>query len=157
MFEALILLLVANGTPVLARKILGDYPAWPLDANYIAADGNPLLGKSKTLRGILLAVCATAITAEFFGLGWQLGALFGALSMAGDLFSSFSKRRLGMPSGSQAPGLDQVPEALLPLAVCAAPLGLHWFEVVIVAGLFWLLEVLISRVLYSLNIRKHPW
>lgn len=157
MFEALILLLVANGTPVLAGKLFGKNAAWPLDANYMMADGKPLLGKSKTLRGILLAVCATAITAEIIGQGWQLGASFGALSMAGDLFSSFTKRRLGMPSGSQAPGLDQVPEALLPLAVCAAPLGLHWFEVVIVAGLFWLLEVLLSRVLYSLHIRKHPW
>ncbi|MGB5767725.1 MAG: CDP-archaeol synthase [Arenicellales bacterium] len=157
MFEALILLLVANGTPVLAGKFLDDYAAWPLDANYMMADGKPLLGKSKTLRGILLAVCATAITSEIFGLGWQLGASFGALSMLGDLFSSFSKRRLGMPSGSQAPGLDQVPEALLPLAVCASPLGLQWFQVLITAGLFWLLEVMLSRVLYSLNIRKHPW
>lgn len=157
MFEALTLLLVANGTPVLAGKFLGNYAAWPLDANYIMADGKPLLGESKTLRGILLAVFTTALISEIFGLGWQLGASFGALSMLGDLFSSFAKRRLGMLSGSQAPGLDQVPEALLPLAVCAGSLGLQWFEVLITVGLFWLLEVLLSRVLYSLHIRKHPW
>ena len=157
MFEALILLLVANGTPVLAGKFLGDFAAWPLDANYRTADGIPLLGESKTLRGIVLAVSASAITAEIFGLGWQLGASFGAISMAGDLFSSFTKRRLGMPPGSQAPGLDQVPEALLPLSVCATSLGLQWHEVAIVTGLFWLLELLLSRILYVLHIRKHPW
>lgn len=157
MLEALILLLVANGTPVLAGKYLGNYAAWPLDGNLIAADRNPLLGKSKTIRGLLLSVLATGLTAEVIGLGWQLGMSFGALSMAGDLFSSLTKRRLGMPPGSQAPGIDQVPEALLPLAVCATPLGLQWHEVVMLTGLFWLLELLISRVLYSLHIRKHPW
>ena len=157
MFEALILLLVANGTPVLAWRFLGDHGAWPLDAHFVAADGKPLLGKSKTIRGILLSVLVTALTAEIFGLGWQLGMLVGGLSMAGDLFSSFTKRRLGMPSGSQAPGLDQIPEALLPLAVCARPLGLQWHEVVILVGMFWVVEVLLSRALYSLNIRKRPW
>jgi len=157
MFEALILLLVANGTPVLAWRFLGEHGAWPLDAHFIAADGKPLLGKSKTIRGILLSVLVTALTAEIFGLGWQLGMSVGGLSMAGDLFSSFTKRRLGMPSGSQAPGLDQIPEALLPLAVCATPLGLQWHEVVMLVGIFWVIEVLLSRALYSLHIRKRPW
>ena len=157
MFEALILLLVANGTPVLAGKFFGKNAAWPLDANYVMADGEPLLGESKTFRGIILAVFATALTAEILGPGWQLGASFGALSMLGDLFSSFTKRRLGMSSGTQAPGLDQLPEALLPLAVCAESLSLPWLEVLITAGLFWVLEVVLSRILYSVHIRKHPW
>ncbi len=154
MFEALILLLVANGTPILAGKFLRDRGAWPLDAKFIAADGKPLLGQSKTIRGILLAVFITAIAAEFFGLGWQLGMSFGALSMAGDLFSSFIKRRFGMPPSSQAPGLDQIPEALLPLLVCAAPLGLQWHEVLILVGIFWVVEVLLARVLRLLHIHK---
>lgn len=157
MLEAMILLLVANGTPVLGCRLLGDYGAWPLDVNYIAPDGKPLLGKSKTFRGILLAVCASALTAEVLGLGWPTGISLGALAMLGDLFSSFIKRRLGMPSGSRAPGLDQIPEALLPLVFCASPLGLQWYEVVIGVAIFWLLEVLLSRVLYVLHIRKHPW
>lgn len=157
MFEALFLLLVANGTPVLASKFLGDHAAWPLDGHLMAADGQPLLGESKTFRGILLAVSFTAIAAEVLGLGWKLGLSIGALSMAGDLFSSFTKRRLGMPPSSKAPGLDQIPEALLPLAVCATPLGLRWHEVALLVGIFWVLEVLLSRVLYSLHIRKQPW
>ncbi len=157
MFEALFLLLVANGTPVLARKFLGDHAAWPLDAHLKATDGGPIFGESKTIRGILLAVLFTALAAELLGLGWKLGISIGTLSMAGDLISSFTKRRLGMPPSSKAPGLDQIPESLLPLAVCASPLGLQWHEVAILVGIFWVLEVLLSRVLYSLRIRRQPW
>ena len=154
MFEALILLLVANGTPVVVGKLLRDRGAWPLDCNFIATDGKPLLGKSKTIRGILLAVFVTAFVAEQLDLGWRLGVCISTLSMAGDLFSSFIKRRLGMPSSSQAPGLDQIPEALLPLAVCITPMGFQWYEVLLLVGIFWILEVLLTRVLHILHIRK---
>ena len=154
MFEALLLLLVANGSPVLAGKLLGERGAWPLDANFIAFDGKPLLGKSKTIRGILISVFATAFVAELFDLGWQSGICIGVLSMTGDLFSSFTKRRIGMLPSSQAPGLDQIPEALLPLAVCNTQLGLQWHEVLILTGMFWLIEVLLSRTLLALHIRK---
>lgn len=157
MLEALFLLLFANGTPVVAGKFLRNRGDWPLDFHYIAIDGKPLLGKSKTIRGILLAVVATMLMAELLGLGWRLGMSIGFLSMAGDLFSSFIKRRLGIPSSSQAQGLDQVPEALLPLAVCITPLGLQWHEVLILVGVFWVLEALLSRLFLSLNIRKHSW
>lgn len=155
MLEALILLLFANGTPIVAGKFLRERGDWPLDFNFIAIDGKPLLGKSKTIRGILLAVVVTTLVAELLGLGWQLGMSIGSLSMAGDLFSSFIKRRLGISPSSQAQGLDQVPEALLPLAVCITPLGLQWHEVLILVGVFWVLEVLLSRVFLSLHIRKH--
>ena len=157
MFEALMLLLVANGTPVLASRLFGELGTWPLDANYIARDGKPLLGKSKTLRGIVLSLAVTAIAAEILGPGWRLGLAVAALAMLGDLCSSVTKRRLGMPSGSQAPGLDQVPEALLPLAFFTSALGLQWHQVLIVVVLFWMLEVILSRVLYALHIRKRPW
>ncbi len=154
MFEALFLLLVANGTPILAGKFLGDRGNWPLDTNVIAIDGKPLLGKSKTIRGILVAIFATAFVGELFGLGWKLGISIGVLSMAGDLFSSFTKRRFGMPPSSQVPGLDQIPEALLPLSVCNTQLGLQWHEVLILTGMFWVVEVLLSRALLALHIHK---
>ena len=35
--------------------------------------------------------------------------------MAGDLLSSFTKRRMRLASSSMAPGIDQVPESVLPL------------------------------------------
>src|SRR5258707_15129173 len=56
--QLLILLTLANGTPVIAKKVFGDRLAWPLDGGLGFIDGRPLLGRSKTLRGIVLAVLA---------------------------------------------------------------------------------------------------
>ena len=44
------------------------------------------------------------------GLAWTIGLVVGTTAMAGDLFSSFLKRRLDLPPSSKATGLDQVPE-----------------------------------------------
>jgi hypothetical protein len=58
-------------------------------------------------------------------------------AMIGDLFSSFLKRRLRMPPGSVAIGLDQIPEALLPALVAKCALPLTLFDVfAIVLGFF---------------------
>jgi CDP-2,3-bis-(O-geranylgeranyl)-sn-glycerol synthase len=106
---------------------------------------------------MVLAMIVTAVAALLIGYSWQLGALFGLLAMVGDLLSSFIKRRMGMSVHSQAPGLDQVPEALVPLAVMAGPLGLQWYEVIVAVIVFWILELLLSRLLYKLHIRKQPY
>lgn len=157
MFDALLLLIVANGTPVIGRKLFGRYFAYPLDFHLKAPDGYPWFGKSKTFLGILLAILFTAITAWLIGLHWQLGATIGALAMAGDLLSSFIKRRFGLPSSSQVPGVDQIPESLLPLWVCSQPLALGWLEVMIAVIIFWIVEILLSRILYQLHIRNRPY
>ena len=96
--QLLILLMLANGTPVIAKKVLGDRYSYPLDGNLRFADGRPVLGRSKTIRGIVLAVLVTTAGAPLIGLGWKTGLLVGSFAMAGDLFSSFCKRRLGLPS-----------------------------------------------------------
>ena len=95
-----------------------------------------------------MAVIATALAAFVLGYTWKLGAMVGALAMAGDMISSFIKRRMGMVVSSQAPGLDQVPEALLPLAICAGPLGLQWDGVLILVGVF---------LMYADDQRKHKY
>jgi len=157
LLEALILVLTANGTPVLASWLLGQHLAYPVDLKRSTSDGNRWLGDSKNIRGIVLSTIATALAAYMLGYDWKLGGIIGLLAMTGDIISSFIKRRMGMPVSSQAPGLDQVPESLLPLAVCASPLGLQWYQVLILVGVFWLLELLLSRILYALHIRKQPY
>jgi CDP-2,3-bis-(O-geranylgeranyl)-sn-glycerol synthase len=157
MIEALILLLTANGAPVLAHKVLGAHLDQPIDAGLVAPDGKPLLGHTKSWRGLFSAILASILVALLLGLEWQTGALFGTLTMAGDLISSFLKRRLGMPSSSQAPGLDQVPESLLPLVGCRTQLALVWSDVTWLVIIFWVLELLLSRILFRLHIRQHPW
>jgi hypothetical protein len=42
---------LANGTPVVAKRIFGDHFASPLDGNrWFIDDGRPLFGESKTIR-----------------------------------------------------------------------------------------------------------
>src|SRR5215831_1075483 len=73
----LFLLMLANGTPLLANKILGDRLSHPLDSGARGPDGQPLFGASKTIRGILISVLVTAIAGRLVGLGSKIGALVG--------------------------------------------------------------------------------
>ncbi|WP_036260689.1 CDP-archaeol synthase [Methylocapsa aurea] len=155
--QGLTLVMVANGTPLLAKKVFGAWGAWPLDFGARFVDGRPLLGTSKTIRGLLLALVATAGAAPLLGLPWQVGALAGAAAMAGDLLSSFIKRRLGLAPESMALGLDQAPESLLPLLACKNDLGLATTDVLAATALFWAGELALSRALYALNIRDRPY
>ena len=61
--ELLILLAVANGTPVVAKRLFGGAFAQPLDGGALFADGRPWFGPSKTIRGVVLATLATTAAA----------------------------------------------------------------------------------------------
>lgn len=56
-----------------------------------------------------------------------------------------------------APGLDQIPEALLPTVAAAFYLELTFLDVVLIVALFFSLEVILSPLLFLLNIRKRPY
>jgi CDP-2,3-bis-(O-geranylgeranyl)-sn-glycerol synthase len=155
--QLLLLLMLANGTPVIAKKVLGARYSYPLDGNLTFADGRPVFGRSKTIRGVVLAVLVTTVGASFIGLGWKTGLFVGSFAMAGDLFSSFCKRRLGLPSSSRASGLDQIPESLLPLLACRDPLALTAADIVVCVVMFVLGEIVLSRVLYAFRLRDRPY
>lgn len=146
--RALLLLVVANGAPILGKRLLGTRFAWPLDGGARFLDHYPLFGPTKTIRGVTLSVAATALAAAVLGLPWQTGALFAAWAMAGDLASSFLKRRLGLPPSSAAVGLDQVPESLLPLFALRRELGLGGWEVAALTTAFFALGLAAPRLLY---------
>jgi len=155
--ETLLLLMLANGAPVIAKKLLENRFSYPLDVHLRFVDGNRLFGPSKTIRGIVLAVLATAAGATLMGLDWMLGALVGGTAMLGDLFSSFIKRRLGMTASSKAPGLDQIPEALFPLIVCRSWLVLGLGDILVVLILFCAGEIVLSRVFFAVGLRDRPY
>jgi CDP-diglyceride synthetase len=156
-FQLLLLIIVANGAPIVGKDILGRYGAWPLDGALLLPDGRRLLGHSKTYRGVLLALIATTLTAWVIGLSPYIGLTIGACAMAGDLFSSFAKRRLGLAPSSMAFGLDQIPETLLPLLAVKAHYGLGWLSLLKILAVFIILELLLSRLLYRLNLRNRPY
>ena len=155
--QLLILLMLANGTPVIAKRMFGGYYSYPLDGNLIFTDGRPIFGHSKTIRGVALAVLVTTASAPLIGLDWRIGLLVGSFAMAGDLFSSFCKRRLGLPSSSRASGLDQIPESLLPLLACRDLLALTVADIVVSVVMFVVGEVVLSRLLYAFRLRDRPY
>jgi CDP-2,3-bis-(O-geranylgeranyl)-sn-glycerol synthase len=152
----LVLLLTANGSPIIAQMILGSRGEAALDRGRRFADGRPVFGPSKTLRGVLAALLATTLAGLALGYSWYLGALLGTFAMLGDLVSSFTKRRLGMPSGSMALGLDHIPESLLPLLVCRPLLGLSWDQVLALTAGFMVANLLLSRLMFHFGLRQHP-
>lgn len=154
--ELYIMLVLANGTPVVAARILKHHWSAPVDGGRLWFDGRPLFGGSKTWRGVVSGALACALFSLATGLGMLFGLLFGVLGLAGDLLSSFIKRRLGLASSARAMGLDQVPEALLPmlLALCWLPVS-PWVVVAVVV-LFTFSNILASPLLYRLGIRRQP-
>jgi hypothetical protein len=152
-----LLLLVANGAPVLANDILERRWACAVDGGRCFFDGRPWLGPSKTWRGIVTAVVATALAAWIVGLGWAVGAALGGLAMVGDLAASFVKRRLAIAVSGRAWLLDQLPEAAVPLFLLRPSLGLSLTEVVVAVGVFTLLDILLSPLLYRLRLRQRPY
>jgi hypothetical protein len=165
--KLLALIIIANGSPIVAKKLLAERWHLPLDAGRQFFDHKPLFGAAKTWRGIVAACLLTGLAAWMMQLFILTGFLIALCAMLGDLISSFIKRRLGMPSSSRALGLDQIPESLLPLlsvkyfAPALLPLPLQsdmtWTLVWQVVILFFAAELLLSKVLYHLNIRNEPY
>ncbi len=153
----LLLLIAANGAPILLAWALGPRWDWPLDGGRRYPDGRPLLGGHITLRGLVGAVLATMLLAYLLGLGAGLGAWIGLLAMVGDALSSFVKRRLGLKPGDKASGLDQIPESLLPLLAVAGPYGLGWLDLALLVAAFTLFDMGVSGPLYRLHLRRRPY
>jgi CDP-diglyceride synthetase len=153
----ILLLIIANGAPVLAARLFRSRWQSPIDGGHLFIDQRPLFGKSKTWRGALVAILATALAARLFGIQWHVGVLVAVLAIFGDLLASFIKRRLGILESGRAWLLDQVPESFFPALFLRETLDLSFLDVFMVVVLFVLFDVLLSPVLYRLHIRKQPY
>ena len=151
------LLMVANGAPVLAKKICGRRFSHPVDSGAKFADGQPVFGPSKTFRGVAAAVLATTAASPLVGVNPTVGAMAGSAAMSGDVASSFLKRRLNLPPSSQALGLDQIPESLFPMLACRRALSLTAADVALGVAVFFGGELVLSRLLYRVHLRDVPY
>jgi hypothetical protein len=142
--ELILLLVIANATPLFVGVLAGSRLDTPLDGNRRFVDGRPLFGPAKTFRGVGSSVAATTIVAPLFGLTFLQGAAFGLLAMLGDLLSSFTKRRLGIAASRSAPLLDQLPETLLPLLLLQPAMGFSTREMLVAALVFGIIDWLYS-------------
>ena len=155
--QLLVLMTLANGTPIVAKKIFGPRFSFPLDAGTIFFDGRPLFGHSKTIRGIVGSILVTTASASLIGPDLTIGAIVAGAAMAGDLFSSFVKRRLNLPPSSQALGLDHVPESLFPMLACRDALSLTFADIALGVGIFFIGVLVLSRLLFRAHLRDEPY
>lgn len=139
------LLCVANGAPVVASLLFRDLASCPLDNGRLFADGRPLLGESKTARGIYASLIAVVLVGLLLGIPISISLEIAFFAMLGDLFSSFIKRRLAKPSGANCPGLDQIPESLLPLLAVKQQLALDVQNIVLLVGLFIVTDLVVTK------------
>ncbi|WP_337241538.1 CDP-archaeol synthase, partial [Proteus faecis] len=58
--QSLVILTLANTAPVVAKKVFGARFSHPVDGGLTFFDKRPLLGSSKTVRGLVVSVLATA-------------------------------------------------------------------------------------------------
>lgn len=167
---------------VLKTGALGRLAA-PLDGGRTLA-GRPLLGPSKTWRGLVLMPVVTAVAAggavamarrlppelsPFPGRRvkpWVLGAMLGLGYCAGELPNSFVKRRLGIPAGGSAgrlAWLQYIVDQTDSVAGCLVGLRLVYrprpVELVLAAALGAGAHIAVDRLMSSIGLRRaagHP-
>lgn len=152
---ALLMIVWANGSPVLAGLLLGDRWSQPVDAGARFLDGRPWLGPSKTWRGVMVSAATTPLVGLAVGVGGLSGLAVAAGAMTGDSLASFLKRRLGLPSSRSALLLDQVPESLLPALMLRESLRLDGADLVLVVGGFLLIDLALTPLAQRLRVALH--
>ena len=153
----LLLLGVANSTPIVVKRLHGTRWSVPLDAGWHFIDGQPLLGSSKTVRGVMSAIICTTGAALLLGFSLGLGAKVGVFAMLGDILASFVKRRLSIAPSARAFGLDQIPEALLPLIMVRSMFNYPLLHIAAITATFFILEALLSRLMFRFGLRDRPY
>jgi CDP-diglyceride synthetase len=144
--QILLLVVWANAVPALIRLLLGHRLDYPLDGGRILADGRPLLGTSKTWRGLAAAILTTPLLSVTLGLSWSIGLVVAIGAMLGDLIASFIKRRMGRRPSEPVFLLDQIPEALIPVLALQGAMHLSLAQVATVVIAFTLVHVALTPV-----------
>ncbi|QKQ99593.1 CDP-2,3-bis-(O-geranylgeranyl)-sn-glycerol synthase [Metallosphaera tengchongensis] len=141
--------LVKNGTPIDFRR------------NFV--DGRRILGDGKTFEGLLMAITyGTTVGVAlsfFFGYPWILISFGEALgAMVGDMIGAFIKRRLNIPRGGRALGLDQLDFVLgSTLFGILTGLRVSLIQFLFVALIAFLAHVVSNAIAFRLKIKSVPW
>ncbi|MFV2004815.1 MAG: CDP-archaeol synthase [Gammaproteobacteria bacterium] len=157
LFQLLLLIIIANGTPIIIRWLLNDSFDLAVDFGQKLPDNKRIFGSSKTWRGVLSALLVTPVVAWFLGHSIETGLLVAVYAIFGDLCSSFIKRRLAMKPSSMAPLLDQVPESLFPAYMLRHVFNLEISSVIWLVLIFIIIELVLSHILYKWGLRKRPY
>ncbi|MDE1768172.1 MAG: CDP-2,3-bis-(O-geranylgeranyl)-sn-glycerol synthase [Candidatus Micrarchaeota archaeon] len=147
----------ANGAPV----VFGG--GKPLDFG-VKFRGKPLLGKHKTIKGLISGLSSGIIIgfAQSLVPGYSfmlvIGAVQGIGAMAGDLVGSFIKRRQGMKEGSKAGLMDQY-LFLVFAFLFSIPFGNlpSTYGIIVIFLLTGILHKLTNTIAHRWRIKDVPW
>jgi CDP-archaeol synthase len=157
LLQLLLLIIIANGAPILIRVLLNNNFNLAVDFGKKLPDNKPIFGSSKTWRGILASLVATSGAAWLLGYPPETGLLVAFYAVLGDLLSSFIKRRLAVAPSGMMPLLDQVPESFFPAFMMMQTFNLEISSVLLLVLIFIIIELASSQVLYHWGIRKKPY
>ena len=149
---------VSNMTPVVVRK--WNIFSKPLSKKHF--------GAHKTWRGLIFGVVAAIMVAGLQAWLWPsifakssqwlaIGFLLGFGALFGDAVKSFFKRKIGIkPGGKWNPRdqIDYVIGALLFVSIIDFP---GWTAVAIILIVSYIFHFVVSRIGYSIGIRRNPW
>ena len=152
----LLLLGVANISPIVARHLFKERFSLPVDFNKSFFDKRPILGTHKTWRGLFSSLLVTSLAGPMFGIRTEVAFWLAFWSMLGDLTSSFIKRRLALKSGARCVGVDQIIEALLPVLIMRKTLSISWLDCILIVLLFTFFDIVLSPILYRVGFRRNP-
>ena len=153
----LLIIIAANGAPIVLHKWLGQRLFYPIDMNWKFVDGKRLFGDAKTWLGVVGIILVSVVLSWLLGLGWITGAIAAIGVISGDLLSSFIKRRLGMRVSSMALGLDQIPESLFPFWMLMNTYNFTFLDITLAVLCFMALELVLSHLLYRWHVREKPY
>lgn len=158
--KLLIMIWVTNFAPPFFAQIFESKWNRPVDGGYVFIDGKMLLGQHKTIRGVMAGIICGGLAGMVLGFPLWLGLGAGFLSMFGDLFSSFVKRRFSFSSGETVPVLDQFPEGLLPFLLIAPHYSLGIGYVLIFGCVFgvgaYYGSIFLNRILLQKPFKSYP-
>ncbi len=130
-FKITAFIIWVNVLPPLASLIFGDRCNRRVDDDRLWFDHRPIVGRHKTIRGIVASVLGGTVIFPLLGVTWWVAGIASLLAMAGDLLSSFIKRRFDLPSGKNIVILDQIFESLFPALFLARFLHLTIWHVLV--------------------------
>lgn len=146
--EILLLIVLANAAPVIARLVFTNRASTSIDLGFMLQDKQYLFGQTKTWRGLIASLTLTTLIAYLLDYAIVTGLIISISAMLGDLLSSFIKRRLQKQSSTNVLFLDQVPESLFPVLVYSSTVHtLELMEVIVIIIFFIIIELGLSNLL----------
>jgi CDP-2,3-bis-(O-geranylgeranyl)-sn-glycerol synthase len=148
---------MANGSGPLVRN------GTPIDGGRVTWDGRRVLGDGKTYEGLVLALTygttVGVVISSFLGSEWILISFLESVgAMLGDMLGAFIKRRLSIPRGGRAIGLDQL-DFILGSTVLgyAGGLRVSLIQFLFICLFAFVMHLGTNFLAYRLKIKSVPW